>query len=184
VTEFYERLLEDDWKKLPEIIRDFHQTGASLTASGDFRVMRGTNPIARLLAALAMLPPEEESVRLRLVVTSIGNGEIWAREFGTWRMASAQREAAPRTLGERFGMMELYFRLEADNGVLRYVDSGAALNIGPIRIRLPGALAPHGAGSETVSQDGKGIEAKIRMSLPLVGLLIAYEGVIHVEAAP
>src|SRR5580765_2882827 len=92
---------------------------------GLFRVRRGRTLPARMLARLLGLPAEGRSIPVRLHVQVAGEGERWERTFGSRVLATAQYPGPAGLLAERFGAVELRFRLEARRGVLAYRSTGA-----------------------------------------------------------
>ncbi len=172
----YERLVGGGWEGLDEPVRRFH---ARPRSSGTFAVRRGRGRLARLLARLLGLPREGEAVPLRLTVTPHGGGERWHRDFGGDDFVTEQREHAGALLAERAGPFELLFRLTVEGGALAYAPAGAGLRAGGLRVKWPRALAPRVEARERA--DGRGVRVRVRVTAPLAGLLIEYEGHVTTE---
>jgi hypothetical protein len=201
----YERLVGAGWVTLDEAVRRFHPSGKGVRAAGTFVVRRGRGPSARLLARLMRLPESGEAVPLLLRVTPHAGGERWRRSFAgrdfvTEQRAHAGRPAAGRSgappaeradplpaeragplLAERAGPVEMLFRLKAEGGALVYTQEGLALRAGRLRVPLPRLLAPRVEASERAGRGGRGVRVFVRVTAPLVGLVIRYEGLVTTE---
>ena len=179
----YERLVRERWDELHESVRCFHVCGdAGARAEGAFAVRRGTGRAARLLARLLGLPRSGEAVPLRLSIEPLdGGGERWRRTFDGKDFITEQREHAGVLLAERAGPFETIFRLAAEGGALAYKSECTALRAGRLRLRLPRRLAPRVEASERARRDGEGVLVSVRVTAPLVGLLIEYEGLVRTK---
>jgi hypothetical protein len=90
----------------------FSQLKKSGVVTGNFKVTRGTNPIAKLIAMVAGLPPASENTPIK--VTSSNN--VWTREFGTshklvsqWAVSNSHGLVEERFLG---GLAKIGFQLK------------------------------------------------------------------------
>jgi hypothetical protein len=147
-------------------------------------VRRGTGAAARLLARLLGLPPGGEAVPLRLSIEPLeGGGERWRRTFDGRDFVTEQREHAGGLLAERAGPFETLFRVAAEGGALAYRSEVTSLRAGRLRLRLPRSLAPRVEASERASPRGAGVLVSVRVTAPLVGALIEYEGLVKTEGA-
>ena len=178
----YRHLLRDQWHAVAPAIQRMHAHDAPVNASGRFRIRHGACWIARALVRLAGLPPAAEDVPTRLTITPTGNGETWLRSFHGARLVSIQRALSPGVLAERFGRLELRFRLEVLDGGIVYRQSGAAFCIGRFRLPLPHWLAPQISAWERPSEHRGCADVSVVVSAPLTGFLIAYEGSMEPEA--
>jgi hypothetical protein len=176
----YAQILGDDWLRVAAPIRRAHAPLPVLRAHGHFRVEHGRHPVARLLARLLRLPPASDAIDTRLIVTALGQGERWERTFGTSRVETEQHEGPASDLIEHFGLLALRFHLDAADGSLRYVQQDAAFGWRSARLPIPAWLAPRVEAREDPVGSG-GIHVHVQVALPLVGRLIAYEGLIEVE---
>ncbi|HEX8285318.1 MAG TPA: DUF4166 domain-containing protein [Pyrinomonadaceae bacterium] len=173
----YERLVRERWGDLDERVRSLHACGR---ATGKFAVRRGEGRVARVVARLLGLPLAGEAVPLLLTVTpEATGGERWRRAFDGRDFVTVQSEHAGSLLAERTGPFELLFRLTVEGGALAYRREGAALRAGRLRLRLPRSLAPSVEALERA--DGRGVRVSVRVTAPLVGLLIEYEGLVRME---
>jgi hypothetical protein len=178
----YEALLGAGWHGLAEPLRRLHTPGVVVRAAGTFRVRRGTNRLARLLAWLARLPTECDSIDLQLVVTPIADEEEWRRHFGGRPFVTMQA-ARDGLLIERSGLSEVRLQLSVVDGALRYQSMRAALCVAFVRLPLPRWMSPRVQASET--EVAGVVSVSVEVCLPLLGRLIAYEGTLtSIEAKP
>ncbi|HEX2094057.1 MAG TPA: DUF4166 domain-containing protein [Longimicrobiaceae bacterium] len=177
----YERLAGDAWQEVPEAVRRAHAGEGPLQARGVFRIQHGRGYLARLLARLLRLPSPSAATRVQLHVTPSAHGERWERTFGSRRLVTLQHEAPGSLLGERFGPLELRFQLRPQAGVLSYLQEEAALCFGRSRLVLPPWLAPRVSATESTTEAARRSRTVVDVSLPLLGLLIRYEGELEVE---
>jgi hypothetical protein len=181
----YPQLLDASWGQLDEPVRRMHSAGAIAEAAGTFRVRHGSNGLVRLLARLAGLPAAGQDVPVRLIITPLANGEEWLRTFAGRPLMSRQGLGPDGLLAERVGAVELRFRLKVDSGGLFYETRSAALCLGPLRIPMPRFVIPRVTAWEKAAGKGDLVQIAVEVSLPLVGLLIAYEGTLtRIETRP
>jgi len=165
------------------IIR-FHLGDRPVTATGTLNVQRGASWPARMLAAALRLPVTGTEVPLRVrIERSPTGGELWARDIGGRRLDSTQRRSGD-VVTELAGPVEIRMRLTVRLDHLELTPIGGALRIGPVRIPLPRALAPHTSAVATAGAgDRPSFEVDARIWVPSVGLLLAYRGHVHEEEA-
>jgi hypothetical protein len=178
----YARLLGEDWPTVADEVRRAHYDDRSLERRGLFRVHRGIGFAARAIAALMRLPPAAEGVPVDLRIEAVGDGERWIRHFGRKRLTTYQRPLPDGLLGERFGPMELAFRVTVIEGEIRYASIGARLRVGPFGIPLPRFLSPRVEAREAPGSGGA-TQVMVEVSLPWIGRLIRYEGLLY-EVVP
>jgi hypothetical protein len=178
----YARLLGDSWAMLAAAVRDMHRDDVTARGAGFMRVCRGENRLARWLAALLRLPAAGEAVPVTLVITPSADGEEWRRTFANNLLVTRQRPLSDGLLAEQAGLIELRFRLEVRDGGLVYHPAGAALRLGCLRAPLPRWLAPTVAAGESPAGAPGQTEVSVRVSLPVLGLLISYEGLMTQSA--
>jgi hypothetical protein len=169
MTSLYESVLGDRYQALPPILRRFHaRDGAS--ARGRLRVERGRGPIARLAGWIMSFPPPSEGVEVELRVAVEGGREIWTRHFAGRPMVTRQwRDGA--CLVEAAGPSRTWFDLESEVDGMRFVQKRCTI----LGIPLPRMLAPH-VHARARSRDDEGWEVEVRITLPVVGLLVEYAG--------
>lgn len=108
----FQRLLGDDFGRLPLAVRHLHGlTRAQETAGlADITAPRGVLPW--LIAWIAGLPRPGREVPVTVGFYPDGQGaEYWKRQFGTRRYASTMKAGPDGALMEHFGPFQLYFRL-------------------------------------------------------------------------
>lgn len=165
----YQILTGDSWYALPDEIRHMHDITQTATASGEGCVMRGRNPIARLIAWLAGFPRAAKRIDVRVVFNVADDVETWTRHFGTQSFHSRQY-AKEGLLVETFGPLRFYMTLPFDGERLHLkIKRWSFLNI-----PLPIFLCPQSKSHEYVA-DGK-FHFHVRISHPLCGLIVHYHG--------
>jgi hypothetical protein len=115
----------------------------------------------------------------------VAQGGLRRRRFAGHDLVTLQYEEAAGVLAERWGPVECRFRLAARDGALVYRQLDARLCLGPLRLRLPGPLAPRVTGAAR-GLDAERVHVDVAIDVPLFGALIAYRGelrVTSVEAA-
>ena len=180
IAPLYARIIGEAWSQIAEPIRRVHSSGSTLRASGCLRVEHGSNGPARALARLLRLPRPAPSAETQLTVTSGPDGEQWRREFDGRRFETRQYEARGLQLAARFGVLEFRFCLDTSCGDLRYVQRAVAIVFGPVRWRMPAACAPRVEAWESPAGPTS-LRIAVRVELPGLGQLIAYDGVVHIE---
>jgi len=152
-----------------------------------FQVSQGSNGLARTLARLARLPAAGNAVDVRLQVTAQEEGEEWRRTFAGRPLVSMQFNRPDGRLNgvmvERMGIVEMRLRLEVVGGALNYQTVSAALRLGSLRIPLPRWLSPYVMARERAVGDMNQIHVSVEVTFPLLGRLIAYDGILtQIEA--
>jgi len=171
MTSHYRRLLGPAFDTMPASLRQFHDAETQWDGRATFKITRGKGWLWRLIGWMRRLPPAGEEVPVRLRVVAEGDGERWIRDFGKHRLESVQR-AWKGLLVESMGGITLGFRL---------IVEGNSLRLQPARVWVLGLpwprwLAPQGTAIE-VGQE-KGCAVLVRVELPLLGMLVQYEGVV------
>ena len=180
MTALYPRLLGHAWSNVAESVRHAHH-GGSLT--GTFRVQHGPSRLGRLLLRVIRMPRPAESADVRVTVSPIENGERWFRTFDGRPLVTVQHYGRTGLLLEQIGLLEFQYRLRTRDGALEYEQVGVALCAGPGRLPLPSPVAPLVEARETPA-GSSGIHVRVKISVPVLGDLISYEGVIRTEESP
>lgn len=178
----YVRVMGDAWARIAAPVRLAHANYPVTRAHGHLRVEHGRHFAARLLVQLLGLPRQSAAADTRLIVTARPDGESWQRTIDGWRFDTWQYQSNASELGERFGVFDLRFRLDEAAGSLLYVHRESAVVFGSRRLRVPGLCAPRVEAREDPSGPAS-VKVSVRISLPLVGLLIAYDGTIEIEGS-
>lgn len=175
----YPRLLGPAWLDLHPAIRWLHLTDG--VATGRFAIHPGRGLAARLTCWALRLPSSATLTDVRLAIASDAQSERWARTFGRRLLVTIQRGLPDGTLAERFGALEFRFHLHViEGGALTYVQAGAAVVVGRLRIPLPRWISPRVEVRET-GLDGRGCHVRVGISAPGIGLVMSYEGCVQVE---
>ncbi len=174
----YARLLGSSWRQLAEPVRLAH--AAESTLRGRFRIAHGRGLVARVLAALLRLPRPSRAAETRVVIAACGDRQQWRRIFDDRHLDTWQYQTGDCELGERIGVLEFRFRLDASDGSLVFRQLEAALVLGAVRLRLPAAWAPRIEAREDPAGAHQ-IGVRVRVVLPAVGPLLTYDGTINLE---
>ena len=143
----------------------------------------GSKLLARAISRLARLPAVGEAVEVRLQVTAREEGEEWRRTFAGHPLVSMQSNRVDGLLAESMGIVEMWFRLEVAGGSLNYQTVRASLRFGSLRVPLPYWLSPCVRAWEKSVGDMNQIHVSVDVSFPLLGRLIAYDGLLtQIEA--
>ena len=167
----YADLLGDAWKGLPAEIRALHD-GATM-AEGRASVERGSGIVSRLAARAAGFPSDMADVAVRVRFVTEGQGETWARTFGTQSFSSRQFAGHGRSeqlLCECFGPLTFAMALVVDDNRLRLVLRRWDF----LGLPLPMWLCPRSNAYETV-EDGR-FRFHVEISHPVAGLIVRYRG--------
>ena len=176
----YVRVIGDAWTLIAEPIRRVHASHSIIRASGRLRVEDGRHFLARMLARMLRLPRPTAAAEAQLMVTAGPEGEHWQRTFNGRHLKTRQYESNTFELAEQFGVLEFRFRLDASGGNLLYVQREAAILFGPVRLRIPAAWAPRVEAREDPAGPTR-IKVAVRVVLPGIGQLIAYDGFVDIE---
>ena len=176
----YASLLGASWAELAEPVRFIHSPQSTISARGDFHIVRGPGLLSRMVGSLMRLPRTNRAARTRLVITARGHEEHWRRSFEKRHLDTRQYASGEQEIGERLGPLEFRFRLEARGGSLVFQQVGLAIVCGPFRMRIPEALAPRVAAAETPA-GARQTAVSVRVVLPVFGSLVSYDGIIHLE---
>lgn len=155
---------------LAPCVRRLHGLRGRARYVGVATIECGRNPLARLCARVAGLPGAMHDVPTTVDFTADARGERWQRSFGGTRMAT-QLAYRDGLLHERLGPMQFRYFLHAREGALWWQVAGVRL-FG--LLPLPAALFD-GVRCREREQDGR-YEFLVEAGLPLVGLVIRYEG--------
>lgn len=170
----YRRILGDKLDVLPQPLRKFHESPGGARAQGTFHVTRGPGRLRGWLAALLGFPPTAPNVPLELQVAVEGDRERWIRRFDKHPLETLQWQSR-NLLIESGGPMRFGFELIADKSSLRYRLVRAWFCLVP----LPRWLSPRLEGIESHREGGWNVEVKF--ALPVVGMLIRYEGFVRFD---
>jgi len=154
---------------LPAVLCRFHDLPDGGTAEGTFRVTRGHGVMRGAIATLMKLPCAGEGVTVSLRVTVDADGERWVRHFDSQVLITRQwmeREL----LFEAAGPLQFGFRMSVDGERMLFTMEQCRL----AGVRVPLVIAPR------ISAVVEGREsvwhACVEVSVPMLGMLVRYEG--------
>ena len=155
---------------LPARVRQLHALRGSVRYAGIANIERGRNPLARLCARIAGLPGAMRDVPITVEFTADARGETWRRDFGGTRMQS-RLAFKDGLLRERIGPLQFRHALLANAGAIWWrVDGVRVFGLLP----LPAGWF-RGVRCREHEEDDR-YQFSIDARLPLVGLVICYEG--------
>ncbi len=171
----YRLLLGPDFAALAPLLRQVHGRPAYLR--GTVTVTRGRSVAVRCLAGLAGMPRACSDAPCEV---SIGpepgapaGAERWVREMAGSRFSSLLSPAGPGEFDESFGWYRFRFRIEPVGAGVCFVLLGFRV----LGVAMPRLLHPRIA---TLESESDGAYAfSVEVVLPLLGLLIAYRGVLR-----
>lgn len=131
----YRALLEDDFEKLPAVLRLFHSAPGQRCATGTLSITRQS----AFLAWLVGFPREGEHVPVRLDVVATEDEETWTRRFGSVVRSSTQW-AAGGLLMEEAGPVRIAFQVRACQGGMSFESRWARVWGIPIPMRIEVAV--------------------------------------------
>jgi hypothetical protein len=164
-------LLGDDWPQLAPSLQRMHGDTGHVLARGVADVEGSTHLVARCLRRKLGLPEPGLQQPLEVSIERHAGREIWTRRFASGQMRTMLgRVANTALLGERFGVLTLYFALQRQGDVIAWqLRSASILGIPLPRVFFGDVLAYCGV------QDGRYV-FHIDTCLPLLGRLVAYRG--------
>lgn len=178
----YEQLLGSRWNQLSKAVRALHDPESQVERRGSFTIRHGPRRLARLLVRLMRLPRAGTDIPTELTIEPRGRGERWRRRFGDDDLVTWQRPAGPDGgLAERLGVIECSLGLEVTAGGLSYLQTRAALVVGPWRPPLPRWLSPCVEATEKPDAEGDFVHVEVQLSFPPLGVLISYSGDVRVD---
>ena len=180
-TALYPRLVGDTWTALDASVQHWHGAAPQVQGTGLFTVRHGQGGLARFLAWLLRLPTSGEALATRLVIVRHAWGETWSRTFAGKDLRTVQYQCRADLLAERLGCLEFWFRLRVIEHRLDFWPAGTAGVLGPVRVPLPQWLSPRITAREWAGLEEGSMQVTVRVSLPFIGLLMAYEGCLKRE---
>jgi hypothetical protein len=165
----YQRILGDDFKRLPPQLRRFHAMTDPGQWRGRFTITGGDGLIRGLMLRALRLPLPGENVETLLRITTIDSGELWMRQFGD-RMLRTRQWQEGGLLIEEAGPMRFAFRLAGDEQGMRFATDHTRI----LGVRMPRRFSVH------IDATVRGLEAgwhvTVTIALPLLGTILTYSG--------
>lgn len=167
------RILGPAFGRLDGPVRKLHRA-SSAEYRGEASVERGRGWLAALGCSLASLPHNVNAGPLRFSVDTEDDVEIWTRHFNGSSPMVSRVLAHGGLLQEDLGPARLHFELTEAQGALLWR---------AVKLRVFGIPIPRGAFDFRARVSGHGdlYHFEISAWLALAGLLIRYEGVLHVD---
>jgi hypothetical protein len=168
LASLFRRLAGASYETLPAAVLAMHEGAYPRRFTGHSSVERGTSWLARLLGAIASLPPAAQSMPASITITQRGEGERWARDFDGHPLVS-WFGSEDGLLAEHVGPHIFFFELTV---------ADAALVWRLVRVRSLGVPLPASWFSvrPRESDDAGHYRFDVRVELPLAGLLVHYRG--------
>ena len=180
-TALYPRLIGKAWAELDASVQHWHDASYQVQGTGLFTVRHGQRGMARFLVWLLRLPTSGEALATRLVILRHAWGETWSRTLAGRALMTIQYQRGTELLAERLGSLEFWFRLRVIEHALDFWHTGTACVLGPMRVPLPRWLSPRIAAREWAGLEEGSLQVAVYVSLPCIGLLLAYEGCLKRE---
>lgn len=167
----FRRMLGGTLDAVPPAIRDLHELSHTTTASGIGTVEHGDNTVARLAAALRLLPAEGETMPVAVTFAIAPAGETWRRSFNGRIETSRLTLAGANCIIERFGPLTVDMHVVAHAEGIDYVAGRNRL----FGIPLPRWLGLKATGRERCDAAGR-FSYDVAIELPGGLRLITYRG--------
>ena len=181
------RILGDDVEALPPAVRALHAAARDTSCSGVLEVQQAESRTGHLVARLLRMPAATGPTFVTLTIErsdSVGGVvERWGRSFSGHGMASELVVDGDR-LVERVGAVHLRFTLAVASGRLRFRHEDTALRICRRRLQLPRFLSPTVEASVGAGSTLGTVHVAVRIAVPILGPLLAYEGNLVVTVIP
>ena len=169
-TPLFEAALGADWANQPKEWRAAHDLFDRQRLTGEAEVIRGTSPLAKLIAALFRFPKATPKTPVEVTMERQGETELWTRRFGPSTFRSRLSPAQPGHLHEAFGPFTFEMALPVRAGRMSM----------PVRrawccgIPIPRPLLPRSETEEFVQEGQFHFDA--RLTAPLAGWIVHYKG--------
>lgn len=180
----YPALLGRRWEDLSASVAALHSRGVTFSGSGTFRVEHGHRAVVSWLVRRLNLPAASSASPVRLRIDRGDTCEAWQRTIGGRQLATLQSASPSGLLEERFGPMELRFRLDVDRGGLVFVQTAWALRAAGLRLPVPRWLSPRVSAREEAGARPGEIGVSVTLTVPWLGCLLAYSGVLQADGHP
>ena len=166
----FQQVLGSSFFKLPATLRALHSVRGRARYAGIASIERGSNPLARLCARIAGLPPAMHDAPVTVEFVADAKGETWSRDFAGSQMRSRLYHRGG-LLRESLGPVQFRHALLANGGAIWWRVAG---------VRLFGLLplpASWFAGVLCREREHEGrYEFLVEAAMPLIGRIIRYEG--------
>jgi hypothetical protein len=174
----YRQILGPAFASLPPRLQELHGSAAARRWSGEAEVCCGRGTMARLIGTIFGFPKTAAHVPVTVRFAPERDGERWTRSFGGRVFSSVHVSGTGKDqylLVERFGIAAFALALVIDGGRLFFVPRRWSI----LGMPMPGFLLPGGSSFE--AEEAGLFHFNIEISLPLVGLIVAYKGTLRPE---
>lgn len=171
----YERLMGDNYARLPAAVQRFHRLTGHRVLHGWVETHAPASALARILAFCLGAPRSTSSGPLRFELDADPDAESWIRHFPTRTMTSRLRLVAGQ-VEEQLGAARLTFDLTAADGTLKMQLTRMRF----LGVPCPQWLMPHVVAEEAGSDEQ--LHFRVAAALPLVGVVASYRG--HLNVSP
>lgn len=169
----YRKILGSAFYRLPSRVQELHDTALPRRWTGFAQVRRGPGLMAALVAALVGFPKAASRASVSVTFMPEGSAERWIRSFDGKSFSSLQSAGTGKNehlLVERFGITSFAMALVVDTDRMFLVQRRWSV----LGIPMPQFLLPIGSSFETVHEGQFCFDVQI--ALPLIGLIVAYQG--------
>ncbi|MDR6265892.1 DUF4166 domain-containing protein [Roseobacter sp. N2S] len=169
----YRQILGTAFDGLATPVQALHDSTKTRRWTGQAHVRRGTNWIARAIAAVIGFPKAAPDVPVTVTLSPLAKGELWTRNFGGKIFSSTQHKGSGKNeylLVETFGILSVALALVVDGNRLFLIPRRWSC----LGIPLPRALLPSGQSFETTRNGNFCFDVEI--TAPLIGRIVAYRG--------
>lgn len=174
----YRQILGSTFDRLPEKVRELHDSSEVRRWKGSAKVERGKGPFAAIVASVFGFPKRAEAVPVQVDFHPDSSGELWTRTFGGKSFSSHQSLGTGRNsqlIVERFGGIKVALAAVIETDRLMLIPRRWSA----FGIPLWNFLLPKGNIFET-ERDGQ-FNFDVELALPLFGLIVSYKGALNVE---
>ena len=169
MTTLYQRVLGERFDALHPVLRRFHSSETRIGGRGLFRVVHHPGWVRKFFLVVLRFPKKGEAVEVLLEVTPSAAGERWVRAFAGRPLVTRQ-SAEGGLLMERAGPLCFGLAVEVVDGGLTFRTRRTWM----LGVPLPSRFAPR-VEADVVPR-GETWNVAVRLTLPLVGRLLDYEG--------
>ena len=170
-------LLGERFAALPPKVHALHQRPETQRLVGEVTVCRGRGWLSRLCAWATRLPPAGIGP-IAVDIAATPGAERWTRHIAGHAMSS-RLWAGNGLLCERLGLVTFGFRLDVEEGATE----GSTLVWRVAHVRVLGIALPTAWFTGVEARESQRQERycfDVRAALPFAGLLVCYEGWLHV----
>jgi hypothetical protein len=175
----YRELLGEQWNHVSPKVKNSHLSGEVLRAQCCLDVVGSPNFLGKIISRIVSFPAPTKGANVHLHIRSSPEGELWERIFPDRNLQSVQSQCPAGYLIDRFGLMAFWFRLETLRGGILHNHMRTYIGLGIFNLRLPMFISPKVVSHEEPDPDEEASRIKVSVSLPMVGHLLTYSGIVR-----